>query len=122
MAHCRSVQIIYDTFPVIRHRRNALHTVRKTKLDTAASRFKWLVAGQQFILFSRHARVRGKAALHDILGANRTRLTAHRLHSSIRNPQFKTNAPSLSNPTSRPPLPPGTRAPSGEVDTTILPL
>ena len=122
MAHCPSVQIFYDTFPVIRHRSNTLHAVRKAELDKAASRNKGMVAGQQFILFSRHARVRGKAALHDILGANRTRLTAHRLHSSIRNPQFKTNAPSLSNPTSRPPLPPGTRAPSGEVDTTILPL
>ena len=104
MAHCPSVQIFYDTFPVIRHRSNTLHAVRKAELDKAASRNKGMVAGQQFIL-----------------GANRTRLTAHQLHSSIRNPQFKTNAPSLSNPTSRPPLPPGTRAPSGEVDTTILP-
>jgi hypothetical protein len=122
VAHCPSVQIIYDTFPVIRHRRNALHAIRKAELDTAVSRFKGMVASQQFILFSRQAHVRGKAqtALHDILGANRTRLTAHRLHSSIRNPPFKTSAPALPNPTSRPPLPPGTRAPSGEVDTTLL--
>lgn len=83
--HCPGVQIIYDKFHVIRHLLEALNQVRKAELRQAAGRFKGMLAGKKFILLSRQAHVRGKAraALKDILGANRKLLKAHLLKESF---------------------------------------
>lgn len=84
-AHCPGIQIIYDKFHVIRHLLNALNAVRKAELGKAAGRFKGVLAGKKFILLSRQAHVRGKAraALNDILGANRKLFKAHLLKEAF---------------------------------------
>ena len=79
------VEIIDDTFHVIRHLLEALNDVRKAELRKAAGRFKGLLAGKNFVLLARRAHVRGQAreALNELLGASRTLLKAHVLKESF---------------------------------------
>jgi len=84
-AHCPGIRIIYDKFHVIRHLLNALNKVRGAELHKAAGRFRGVLAGKKFILLARQVHVRGKAraALNEILGANRNLLKAHLLKESF---------------------------------------
>jgi transposase len=84
-AHCPGIHIIYDKFHVIRHLLNALNKVRGAELHKAAGRFRGVLAGKKFILLARQVHVRGKAraALNEILGANRNLLKAHLLKESF---------------------------------------
>jgi transposase len=84
-AHCPGVVILYDKFHIIRHLLEALNTVRKQEFKRAGKTMKGLLCGKKFLLLSRQAHVRGKAraALRQLLGANRRLLKAHLLKESF---------------------------------------
>jgi transposase len=84
-AHCPGVVILYDKFHVIRHLLEALNTVRKQEFKRAGKTMKGLLCGRKFLLLSRRAHVRGKAraALTQLLGANRRLFKAHLLKESF---------------------------------------
>jgi transposase len=84
-AHCPGVVILYDKFHVIRHLLEALNTVRKQEFQRAGKSLKGLLCGKKFLLLSRQAHVRGKAraALTQLLAANRRLFKAHLLKESF---------------------------------------
>jgi len=84
-AHCPGGVILYDKFHVIRHLLEALNTVRKQEFKRAGKSMKGLLCGKKFLLLSRLAHVRGKAraALTQLLGANRRLFKAHLLKESF---------------------------------------